>query len=157
MDSILRHPYGSAAVRPEIIRFEPAHLLAFDWREFDRDDCARWTRELMQRYPSVSYTGVAGARVLGCAGLVFFDAGIAFAWLAASHDLERHKVWFHRTIKVYFRAVMRSYALRYVFTWVREDSERNRKWIEAMGFQRRRETQAEGDGTVHLKYAIGAM
>jgi hypothetical protein len=144
-------------MQPQIIRFEPGHLLAFDWREFEREDCAGWTRELMRRYPSVSYTGIAGGRVLGCAGLIFFEGGVAFAWLAASCDLERHKLWFHRTIKMYFRAVVRSYALRYVFTWVREDSERNRKWIEAMGFERQAESQAEPDGTVHLKYAIGAM
>src|SRR4051794_3343351 len=120
------------AQAPEIIRFEPEHLLAFDWREFDRDDCARWTRALLRRYPAVAYTGMAGARVLGCAGLFFFGGGVAFAWLAASRDLERHKLWFQRTIKPYFRAVMRTCALTYVFTWVRQDSARNRKWIGAM-------------------------
>jgi hypothetical protein len=144
-------------MKPEIVQFEPEHLLAFDWREFNREECVHWTRELMQRYPSIAYTGVVDGSVLGCAGLILFDKQTAFAWLAASDRLERHKFWFHRTTKRYFGALMRSLALKHVFTWVRDDSSRNRRWIEAMGFQPQAERQTEPDGTVHLKYAIGAM
>jgi hypothetical protein len=144
-------------MKPEIVRFEPEHLLAFDWREFDRADCTRWTRELMETHASISYTGIVGGHVLGCAGLIFFDKRTAFAWLAVSKDLESYRLWFHRTMKHYFRAVMRSFTLKYVFTWVREDSERNRRWIEAMGFKSQGEREAEPNGTVHIKYAIGAM
>src|SRR5689334_12625721 len=99
-------------MKTEIIRFELEHLMAFDWREFNREECAHWTRELMQRYPSISYTGVVGGSVLGCAGLIMFDKQTAFAWLAVSNNLERHKCWFHRTMKIYFRALMRSLALK---------------------------------------------
>ena len=144
-------------MQPEIIRFEPEHLLAFEWREFNREECARLTRDLMQRYRFVAYTGIVEGNVLGCAGLILFNEQTAFAWLAVSNKLERHKYWFHRTMKIYFRALMRSLALKYVFTWVREDSERNRKWIEALGFTSQCDRETEPNGTVHVKYAIGAM
>src|SRR5436190_4185578 len=136
-------------MKPEIVRFEPEHLLAFDWREFDREDCTRWTRELMRRHVSISYTGVVDGRVLGCAGVIFVEEGRAFAWLAASCELDRHKLWFHKTIKTYFRAIIRTCGLEYVFTWVRQDSARNRNWIEALGFEPQADSHIDDAGSVH--------
>ncbi len=136
MDSNVNAP----TARPEIIPFEPGHLLAIDWREHSRSDRLEHIRngmQLMERYPYIAFTGAAGERLLGAAGVVLCGFGVGYAWVVVGPEIERYKFWFHRTVGIYLRAILKTFEITRLQAEALKSSRRNREWLEALGFRAR--------------------
>lgn len=118
---------------PRIIPFRAEHLVAFQ----NRDTPVR--EELMlaiqKERGGPAYTGVAGEVILGCAGVIILWSGVGAAWMVLSDTAALYRIWLTRTVRRAMADVMRAYGLHRLEALVIADSERNQKWIEALGFR----------------------
>lgn len=144
-------------MRPEIIPFAPEHLLAFEWREnVDFESSLAWSAEMRSKYTFAAFSGRVGEKIIGIAGLYLLGRRQAYAQAILSDEIGNHRVWFHREIRRGFRRLVHEHCLQYVTAWVKEDSERNCRWIEALGFSRTVERIVER-GRPLVKYQMGIL
>jgi hypothetical protein len=136
MDSTLRHAQGSPRA-PEIISFEPEHIAAIVGRDGEGARQIESGMELLRSCPYIAYSGAVGDKIIGAAGVSHLGNADGYAWVFLSADIERHKVWFHRAVKSYLRAIVATWNLRRVQAQALKCSKRNREWIEALGFKAR--------------------
>jgi hypothetical protein len=153
------------AIGPELIKFEPKHLLEISRREDKPEERVNRDFEAVKRYHNLAYTGIVDGRILGSAGmfigLVYRDGGkmvndsrAGYAWVVVSEEIGNYKLWFHRIVGMYFKAVIRTFRLNRVECEVMEDSARNRRWAEVLGFRPADpvEKAVGSDGVVYLRY-----
>jgi hypothetical protein len=126
--------------KPQIIKFEIEHLKAIDWREDpDRAHVAHIEDgiALMRTRPYTAFSGVAGGKLLGAAGVIDCGYGVGYAWVVVAPEIERHKLWFHRAVRQYLRAILRTNGYRRLQAEALKCSKRNREWLEVLGFKAR--------------------
>lgn len=126
---------------PRLVKFEIEHLTAVDWREHGNAAQMQRGIEMIKNFPCMAFTGMAGDKLLGSAGVVNWGYGTGYAWVIVAPEIEHYKLWFHRTVRMYFRAIIRTWNLKRVEAEVKEYSQRNCQWIEALGFKPTDETR----------------
>jgi hypothetical protein len=126
---------SSAPAKPEIVQFEIDHV----WRVKNRggesaEELARGVA-LLRDCPHMFFSGRVASRIIGLAGIVFLGARAGFPMALFSDEIGAHKLWFHKTVKRYFAAIVRSFELETLAVEIAAESERNRRWIQALGFK----------------------
>jgi hypothetical protein len=83
------------------------------------------------------FSGFADGRLVGAAGVVFCNPGVADAWAMVTPLVHQHRVFFHRTVKRLMSHVMKMNQLhRIQATVFADDNSLCRcKWIEALEFK----------------------
>ncbi len=125
---------------PRIVKFEIGHLRAVNWREDPRGERREHLESgivLMQRFPYLAYSAVAGETLLGSAGVIDCGDGVGYAFVVVGPEIEKYKLWFHRNVRDYLRAILRVYGLKRLQTEALKCSKRNREWLEVLGFKAR--------------------
>lgn len=118
---------------PRLIPFRAEHLLAFSNRDTPVQE--EIALSIKKERGGPAYTGIAGEMILGCAGVVIMWQGVGAVWMSLSDTVGLYKIWFHRICRRALADIMRAYDLHRIEAVVRSDNERNRKWIEALGFK----------------------
>lgn len=118
---------------PRLIPFQAEHLLAFQ----NRDTSVR--EELIlgikKERGGPAFTAVAGEFILGCGGVLLVWPGVGSAWMNLSEAVFLYRIWLTRTVKRALEDIMRAHNLHRLEAAVLANSERNRKWIESLGFR----------------------
>ena len=123
----------TAEIRP----FKAEDLLAFEPRDYE--GMSLHERVLMgvkKEKAGPAFTGVVDGKIIGCAGVGLMWDGVGEAWAVLSHDIELHRLWFHRTARRGLVMLMAAMNLHRLQASVRIDIERNCRWLEAFGFVR---------------------
>ena len=124
-------------MKPEIIRFEPEHIAAIVGRDGEGERQIARGMELLKTCPYIAYSGRLEERIIGAAGVSHLGNGDGYAWVFVSTKIENHKLWFHRAVKTYLRAIIATWKLRRIQAQALKCSRRNREWLEALGFKAR--------------------
>lgn len=119
---------------PLLVPFRAEHLT----RLVNRDSSQRepWTLAIEKQTGGPAVTALDGDMILGCAGLLLPWPGIAIAWMVLSEQIGEHGVWMTKMVKRFLDDMIRCYALHRIEAVVLADNERNRRWIERLGFTR---------------------
>lgn len=128
-------------MEPKLIPFRAEHLLYFQNRDTPEPEEIRLAIEKERGGPA--YTAIvvrpgspqAGETILGCAGVVIVWSGMGSAWMTLSEAAALYRVWMTRTVRRCLADIMRAYDLHRLEAVIRADNERNRRWIEALGFR----------------------
>ena len=148
---------------PHLIKFELDHIRQIAPREIVSEERIRGGIENLQRHEYLAFTAVLGEKIIGCAGICvgvaygeqgeeIKDPRAGYVWVNFAEDIERHKFWFHRNVKRYLRACVRTYRLAWVMAAVAETSMRNCKWIERLGFRAIGKLTYQGES--HYRYVL---
>ena len=123
---------------PRLSPFRPSDLLEMADRENQNvDEAIRMARVIFEA--STGFTARLNGRVIGCAGMFVQWKGVGHAWVVISSEMVstmHYKKWFHGCVRNLLRHVCAANDLRRVEAVVRADSERNIRWVEALGFSR---------------------
>lgn len=73
--------------------------------------------------------------ILGMGGVVPAWQGVAIAWLLTACEIERYKLFFHKTIVAMLDGAIRELGLHRVDVTVLAEHETSIHWLERLGFQ----------------------
>ena len=117
---------------PRLVPFQHWHLSKFVNRE--TGVCDDW--RMMLKQDGIAYTAIGDQyEILGCGGVMIPCVGVGVVWLSLSDAIVRHRLWFTRVVVTKLAEVVQSYGLQRLETYVRKDSERNQRWVTALGFK----------------------
>ena len=87
-----------------------------------------------------AYTAVLDGKVLACAGVIInVVPTVGIAWAVLGDDImQHHRIWATKMVIRGLEDVVRAAGLERLETVVLNDSRRNQRWIELMGFERDR-------------------
>jgi hypothetical protein len=128
----------------KMIAFEPRHLRAIADRDGGAEEYRRLGEYLMATHPWIAYSAVRGGSLVGACGFIFgplaganlyVAAGEAYAWAVLAPEIASCGARFHRHMKMYCRAVARTLGLKRVWAEALAASERNCRWLVALGFK----------------------
>ena len=89
---------------------------------------------LVQASNGPAFTAVLDDAPIGCAGLVLPWPGLGMAWMVLSEEMSGHGLWLTRTVKWFLEDMAYTYELHRIEAVALEDSLRNQKWLQALGF-----------------------
>lgn len=103
-----------------------------------------------------AYTAFDDEKILGSAGIYIFWQGVGGAWVWADSELtEKHRFWFHKTVKKTLWDIIEQYHLKRVQCVVEKDFETGIKWVENLGFKAESEMCHFGPrGETYIMYVI---
>lgn len=122
-------------MKPEIIPFEPEHIAAIVGRDGEGERQIAGGLELLKSRPYIAYSGRLEEKIIGAAGISLLGDGDGYGWVFISADVENYKLWFHRAVKSYLRAIIATCQLKRIQAQALKCSRRNREWIETLGFK----------------------
>lgn len=119
---------------PRLVPFRAEHLVDL----VDRDGLvpSTWEYAVTLERGGPAYTGVVDGKVIGCAGVRVLWPGVGEAWASLSQDAGRYGLWLTKIFRSVLTDIVRTQGLHRVEAQVLGDSERNRAWIEKLGFRR---------------------
>jgi RimJ/RimL family protein N-acetyltransferase len=135
---------GAPSIRP----FEPADLLACVNRDGWQGATLQMAEEQAKRGPA--FTFVQDGRIIGVTGVVVPWPGVGTAWMALTDHINGHRIWLTKVSQAVLRHAVQAHQLHRLEATVLADSERNQRWLEALGFSR------EQDGRARAYTALGA-
>ena len=101
-----------------------------------------WTAILPEaeyRRPAGEYRRPAGTSlppaILGMGGVISIWKGVAIAWLLTACEIERYKLFFHKTIVTMLDTAIRELSLHRVDVSVLAEHKTSIRWLERLGFQ----------------------
>lgn len=121
--------------KPRIIKFELEHIAKINGRDGDMPERIERGMELLKTRPYMAFSGQIEDRLLGAAGIVNLGGGDGYAWVYVSPEIENYKIWFHRNIKLYMRAIIRTYRLSRIQADTLAYVQRNCEWLEKLGYK----------------------
>lgn len=103
-----------------------------------------------------AYTAFDDDKILGCAGIYAFWQGVGEAWAWVDSELtEKHKGWFHKTVKKVLYEIIEQYNFKRVQCVVEKSYAMGIKWIENLGFTKESEMPLFGPrGETYVRYVI---
>lgn len=116
-----------------IERFRAAHLADLELQDAQAYFSAQMTSAeygAMLEQAGQSFTGFAGGRVIGCAGVTEVWTGRFVAWALIAKDAGRHMVALHRAVAG-FLSTLRAGRIE---LWVDEGFAPGMRWAEMLGF-----------------------
>ena len=117
----------------QFVDYEPAHLLELKLQTpqayFNKLITPEYARSLNNR---MAWTGMAGNRIVGCAGIVEVWSERALVWALMAEESGQHML----AITRYVRRVLDLFAFRRVEAWVDPNFAPAVRWAEMLGFER---------------------
>ena len=110
---------------------DAAQVLNRDGRQLEMQALVR------QAATGPSFTACLDEHPIGCAGVVLLWPGVGSCWMIVTEELGTHGLWLTRTVKTFFREMIRVHDLhRLEASSVNGD---NGRWLEALGFTSERD------------------
>jgi hypothetical protein len=122
-------------MRRAVVRFEPHHVWQVESRSAQSRAEIVQAMKLIHNRPGLFFSLAVDDRLIGLAGIVVLVPGVGFPMGLFSDAVAAHKIWFHRTVKQYFNAIVRHFDLKKLGVVGAADSERDCRWIESLGFE----------------------
>jgi len=118
----------------KIVPFRPAHLESLIPQEAQSMALPYMNREHGEQLvcSGPAFTGIAGGRIIGCAGLVAAWPNRAIAWTVMARSTPTLFLRAHRAI----RRFLDDQAVRRIETYVVSDFDAGHRWVRALGFVR---------------------
>lgn len=129
---------------PQEIPFSIDHLFQIEDRDGVSRDFVQVGAFLIRTRQHVSHSFAQGGKLVGMAGCIFgpiegdnltVAPGEGYLWAMISPEAEKFGVWFHRNVLRCLRAVMRDLKPRRLWAEALVDSERNWRWLLALGLR----------------------
>ena len=120
---------------PQLVKFEPDHMFAFESREHEPEDVLREGLKRMAYFPNISFSAAIDGRIVGCGGLVVYEKGCGYPWVMISDELARYPVWLHRTVGRYYKRCIEIFRVKYLYSEAAICSPRNTRWLQSFGFR----------------------
>lgn len=117
---------------PILIPFHVEHLRSLVNRDTGQAD--PWTLAAEKASGGPAVTALLDGRVLGCAGIVLPWPGIGLCWMVLSDAIGPHGIWMTKMVRSFLDDMIRVYTLHRLEAVVLVENERNRRWIERLGF-----------------------
>jgi hypothetical protein len=91
-----------------------------EFREFEYLSMGNLMDDMKQKIEGSgpAFTGLAGGKVVGFAGVVILWPGVGDGWIMAAEAISKHKLWFVRSVKKYLDLIMHNHNLHRVQTTV---------------------------------------
>lgn len=135
---------------PKIIKFEPWHIGVIEAREWLP---TKPGIEMLCWADYVAFSGECEGKLIGAGGVTRLISQKGYVWVILSQEIEHHRVWFHRQAKRLFREIITQIKVSEIVADIKEDSVRNRRWAEAMGFHvLEPQEKLTANGQTHLRY-----
>lgn len=83
-----------------------------------------------------AWTITLDGQAIGCGGVVVIWTGVGHAWMRLSDAIAPHGRWMFKVVRATLRDIIRAYGLHRVEAEALEDSLRNNRWLEHLGFNR---------------------
>lgn len=119
----------------QVRKFMPSDLDGFIGREGDGPKEIAIGLEVYHRYPRFAFSLFDGPSPIVCVGMLLVAEGIGHPWVIIREGAELKALRFHRMIKRLLQFAIAEMKLKMVETYIKETSERNRRWAEALGFK----------------------
>ncbi|NIA66970.1 hypothetical protein HBA54_00010 [Pelagibius litoralis] len=117
---------------PQIVAFEPAHLIDIDPPVLLNGQMQRFAAAYRPAGPA--FTLVEKGRALGCGGLIL-DGKLGHAWAFLSDALRRRPQLLHRTVRRALPALIEHYELEAVTAEAHVDFAAAQLWLKRLGFE----------------------
>lgn len=119
--------------------YRPEHIKHMELRTADiigtyGDNALATNTEAIERLNGPAWTVFANGEPIAVLGIAHIVEGVAHVWALTSVKVEDHKKTFHRDVMEMNNAVMDSFGLHRLQTYVRSDYERSINWLERLGF-----------------------
>lgn len=118
---------------PTVRPFQPTDAAQFVNR--DGFQCTQ-AHLLMQSQSGPAFTAELDGRPVAAAGIVLTWPGLGLAWMVIAEDMPLPPLWLTRTVKRFLADLVRRHGLHRLEAVTVQDSIRNQRWIEAIGFSR---------------------
>ncbi len=125
-------PRASIA-EPQVVPFRPEHLQGFEGREGEGREEMEIGLDLIARFEGFAWSFVAGGRVIGAAGVATAEE-TGYGWMTLRADIATHALWLHRTTGRLLQKAFAGSQIERIRTTILKSSERNRRWVESLGF-----------------------
>lgn len=118
---------------PVLVPFKMEHLAHFE----DRDKWGRgdWRVAYNKEVMGPSFSALVENRIIACAGIVLPWPGMGTCWATFGEEAARYPVWLSRTCRRVLECTIKSCGLHRIEAVALQNNERNRKWLEMLGFR----------------------
>lgn len=118
---------------PTVRPFRPGDAVQFVNR--DGFQCTE-AHLLMQSQSGPAFTAELDGQPVAAAGVVMPWPGLGLAWMVIDEAVRLPPLWMTRTVKRFLADLVRRHGLHRLEAVAVQDSLRNQRWLEAMGFTR---------------------
>lgn len=129
---------------PEIVPYKAEHAIDLGTAT---EEAIRWA-VLRERMSIAAFSAMLDGKCVGCAGVGKMYGQVYGCWGEFSDEIKKHPLWFNKTVRLYFAAVLASFPWQRIEAIVLPSLEKNCRWIEWLGF---RPQSANGVPCLELK------
>lgn len=117
------------------MNFELRKYKAEHWSDLMEMDADKIRSAVQFEKSAFAYSVFDNGVCIGCAGIMRTHGKVYYIWVVASKTLKEHRLWFHRTVRRYFKLWQSNLDWIRIEALVDADNQQECRWAWKLGFK----------------------